>query len=113
MFCLYYDAESRQVHAMNGSGRSPGSITLDAVRSKLGVPSDAVDGTIPITDPCAVTVPGAAAGWIDTVERFGSGRLSMAEILQPAIELAQEGYPVSEISSWMVCFLKPFFGNCC
>ncbi|KAH8694160.1 gamma-glutamyltranspeptidase [Talaromyces proteolyticus] len=101
MFCLYYDSATRQVHALNGSGRSPASITLDAVRRKLGVSPDATDGAIPITNICSVTVPGAAAGWVDTVEKFGSGKLSMNEILQPAIELAEGGFPVSEISSWM------------
>ena len=35
---------------------------------------------------------GAAAAWVDTVEVFGSGKLSMAEVLQPAIRLATEGY---------------------
>lgn len=34
---------------------------------------------------------GAAAAWVDTVEAFGSGRLSMAEVLKPAISLAEEG----------------------
>ncbi len=35
---------------------------------------------------------GAAAAWVDTVEKLGSGRLSVAEILEPAIRLAEEGY---------------------
>jgi gamma-glutamyltranspeptidase len=39
-----------------------------------------------------VTVPGAAAAWVDTVEKFGSGKLSVAEVLAPAIRLAEEGY---------------------
>ncbi|KAJ2614300.1 hypothetical protein H4S08_001778 [Coemansia sp. RSA 1365] len=47
----------------------------------------------------AVTVPGAAAGWIDAVETFGSGKLALVDILKPAIELAEEGFPVSELTS--------------
>jgi hypothetical protein len=35
---------------------------------------------------------GAAAAWVDTVEAFGSGKLSVAEVLEPAIRLATEGY---------------------
>jgi hypothetical protein len=35
---------------------------------------------------------GAAAAWVDTVEVFGSGKLSVAEVLEPAIRLATEGY---------------------
>ncbi|KAL1963391.1 hypothetical protein VTN77DRAFT_8407 [Rasamsonia byssochlamydoides] len=96
MFCLYYDARTRRVHALNGSGRSPAVISLEAVRKRLGGRP-----AIPITDVCAVTVPGAAAGWVDVVEKFGSGKLSLEQILQPAIELAEEGFPVSEIAAWM------------
>lgn len=36
-------------------------------------------------------VLGAAAAWVDTVEKFGSGKLSVAEVLEPAIRLAEEG----------------------
>lgn len=43
-------------------------------------------------------MPGAPAGFVDTVETFGSGKLSMSEILQPAIGLAEEGCPISELS---------------
>jgi gamma-glutamyltranspeptidase len=35
---------------------------------------------------------GAAAAWVDTVEAFGSGELNVAEVLEPAIRLAEEGY---------------------
>jgi gamma-glutamyltranspeptidase/glutathione hydrolase len=47
----------------------------------------------------AVTVPGAAAGWCDAVERWGSGRLSMADVLRPAIRLARQGFPVSPVTA--------------
>jgi len=50
---------------------------------------------MPVTGPHAVTVPGTARGWEATVEGFG--RLSLAETLQPAIEYATEGYPVTEV----------------
>ena len=47
--------------------------------------------SIPLTDLNCVTVPGAAAAWVDSVETFGSGKLSIAEVLEPAIRLAEEG----------------------
>lgn len=47
---------------------------------------------IPIHDLNAVTVPGAAAAWVDTIEKLGSGKLTMEEILSPAIDLAENGY---------------------
>ncbi|KAI7926364.1 gamma-glutamyltranspeptidase [Pyricularia oryzae] len=99
MFCLYYDAATKKVSALNGSGRSGAKYTLDAVRSALKLPDSDTKTEIPTKSPLAVTVPGAAAGWCDTVERFGSGKLTMADILKPAIELGEKGYPVSEITS--------------
>lgn len=47
--------------------------------------------SIPVTDLNSVTVPGAAAAWVDAVENFGSGKLSVAEIFAPGIRLAEEG----------------------
>jgi gamma-glutamyltranspeptidase/glutathione hydrolase len=39
---------------------------------------------------------------VDTVEKFGSGRMSLEQILKPAIELGEEGFPVSEIAATFV-----------
>ncbi|KAH9898097.1 gamma-glutamyltranspeptidase [Cubamyces lactineus] len=93
-FCLFYDAQTKTVKALNGSGRSPAKLTIDHVRSQ-GVTGD----KIPNINLNSVTVPGCAAAWVDTVESLGSGRLSVAEILEPAIRLAEEGFPVTEINS--------------
>ncbi|KAI1486423.1 nucleophile aminohydrolase [Biscogniauxia mediterranea] len=100
MFCLYYDAAARKLSALNGSGRSGAAYTLDAVRCALGDSSSS--NSIPADSALAVTVPGAAAGWCDAVERFGSGKLDMARILTPAIALGERGFPVSEVvaRSW-------------
>ncbi|KAL2127653.1 hypothetical protein VTI74DRAFT_10364 [Chaetomium olivicolor] len=95
MFCLYYDAATGTVSALNGSGRSGGKCSLETIRKSLGLADDVV-GEIPMNSVHAATVPGAAAGWVDTVERFGSGKLSLEQILAPAIELGEKGFPVSE-----------------
>ncbi|KAM3552667.1 hypothetical protein MY1884_007087 [Beauveria asiatica] len=102
MFILFWDAKAKQVKAMNGSGRSGAQYTLDHVRGKLGLQDGDVGG-IPKQSPFSITVPGAAAGWVDTVEKFGSGRLDLARILAPAIALGEKGFPVSEDAaySWM------------
>lgn len=105
-FCLFYEAKTRKVHALNCSGRSGANVTLDLIRRDLAIPDDQV-GSIPMTSVHAVTVPGAAAGWVDTIQKFGSGKLSLEQILTPAIELGEEGFPVSELSSTFVglpCF---------
>ncbi|KAF2874465.1 acylase ACY 1 [Massariosphaeria phaeospora] len=98
MFCLYYDAKTKKVHAMNGSGRSGQNMTLEQMRKDLKIP-DGQDGKIPMSSVHAATVPGAAAGWVDCVETFGSGKVSLEDVLQPAIELAEKGFAVSELSA--------------
>ncbi|PWY88503.1 gamma-glutamyltranspeptidase [Aspergillus heteromorphus CBS 117.55] len=99
MFCLFYDAKTKKVHSLNGSGRYPAGATLEKVRKDLNIGPDE-SGKIPMTSVFAVSTPGAAAGWVDTVEKFGSGKLSLEQILLPAIELGEEGFPVSELASF-------------
>lgn len=101
MFCLYFNAKTSKIHALNGSGRSPKNTTLEQIRKELDLTPNQ-GGKIPMLSALSVTVPGAAAGWVDTVEKFGSGKLSLEQILTPAIELAEKGFPVSEQSAHMV-----------
>ena len=103
MFILFWDASTKQVKAMNGSGRAGAKSTLDAVRKGLKLPDDKHDAEIPKTSAHAVTVPGAAAGWVDAVERFGSGKVDMKRILASAIDLGEKGFPVSEVAAHAVC----------
>lgn len=81
-FALYWDEKAKKVKGLNGSGRSPAGL----------LPSLARDWAP--TSPLTVTVPGAVAGWHDAVTQFGSGRVTMRQILDPAIRLAREGFPV-------------------
>src|SRR5512134_3553490 len=96
MFALYYSAETKQVTALNGSGRAPAALTLERLK-KDGF---STRHGVPPFHAHTVTVPGACAGWFDLIERHGS--LSMAEILAPAIRLASDGFPVAPITahSW-------------
>ncbi len=91
MFALYYEAGSRRLLALNGSGRAPSALTLERL-SREGMDE------LPPFHAYTVTVPGACAGWCDLVERVGS--LPMAEILAPAIRLAEEGFPVAPLTSY-------------
>eukprot|EP00624_Nannochloropsis_granulata_P004681 evm.model.NODE_33614_length_20169_cov_19.297337.2 len=100
-FMLYYEAATKRVHGLNGSGRSPKALTLDKARQearKEGASEDCEE-----MDPThihCVTVPGTAAGWVDSLERFGSGgKFTLAEVLAPAIRLAEEGFPVSPVTA--------------
>ncbi|KAG2219826.1 hypothetical protein INT45_006269 [Circinella minor] len=95
-FCLYYDSKTRNVRGLNGSGRTPAALTIEYLREKAEIKG----ASLPNFSIHAATVPGAAAAWVDTVEKFGSGKLDLTTILQPAIDLAEEGFPVSTISSY-------------
>lgn len=91
-FALYYEAKSRKVTALNGSGRAPEALTLDRLaREGLG-------DTLPPYHPYTITVPGACAGWCDLQTRYG--RLKLKEVLGPAIRLAEGGFPVAPITAY-------------
>ncbi|CAE6480413.1 unnamed protein product [Rhizoctonia solani] len=96
-FCLFYDSSNKKVHALNGSGRSPKALNIDAARK-----NGAIGRQLTERDLNSVTVPGAAAAWVDTVAKLGSGKVSFEEVMAPAIRLAEEGAPISELTanSW-------------
>lgn len=93
MFALYFDAQTRQVTALNGSGRASSALTLDRLKRE-GLLAE----SLPPFHPHTVTVPGACAGWCDLISRHGS--LPMSEILAPAVRLAEEGFPVAPITAY-------------
>lgn len=81
-FTLYYERATRSVMTVNGTGPAPSGATIDAYR----------DG-IPRRGPRSASVPGAVGGWIALLERWG--KLDPEVVFQPAIELAEEGFPIS------------------
>ncbi|MEK6751180.1 MAG: gamma-glutamyltransferase [Chloroflexota bacterium] len=93
MFALYFDARTKAVTALNGSGRAPSALTMDRLKRE-GLFAE----SLPPFHAHTVTVPGACAGWCDLIEKHGSR--SMAEILAPAIRLADEGFPVAPFTSY-------------
>ena len=91
-FALYYEAATRQVTALNGSGRAPAALTLARLEQ------EGFGRELPPYHPYTITVPGACAGWCDLSERHG--RLPISTILSPAIRLAEEGFPVAPITAY-------------
>lgn len=91
-FALYYEAASRQVYALNGSGRAPAALTLERLQR------EGFGDSLPPYHPYTITVPGACAAWCDMIERFG--RLPLTDVLAPARRLAQEGFPVAPITAY-------------
>jgi len=95
-FALFYDARTRRVTALNGSGRAPAALTLERLRKDI--PGTSPESHLPPYHPHTITVPGACAGWCDLVERYGS--FAMTDVLAPAIRLAEEGFPVAPITAY-------------
>jgi gamma-glutamyltranspeptidase / glutathione hydrolase len=86
-FALYWDASSRRITALNGSGRAAAAASVEELRG-LGYTR------MPGYTGHTVSVPGTVAGWSDLLEAHG--RMKLADVLQPAILAAEEGYPVTE-----------------
>ncbi len=85
-FGIFYDGETGEIRALNGSGRS-GAIATPQFFADKG------HDQVPGSGILSISVPGAVAAWVDVHERFGT--MEFAELLQPAIRLATEGFPVS------------------
>ncbi|XP_031715615.1 uncharacterized protein LOC116390274 [Anarrhichthys ocellatus] len=94
-FCLFYNGNTGEIRGINGSGRSPRAQTLDFLEGR-GYTAEAPPSP---ADALNVTVPGAPACWCDTVQLFGSHKLSLQEVLSGAVELAEVGYPVAEVTA--------------
>ena len=88
MFAVVYIAETGELNGLNGSGYSPKAANIDFFKSR-GL------NEIPVKGAYSVTVPGAVDGWVTLLERYGT--MSLEQVLGPAIEYAEEGFPVSEI----------------
>lgn len=91
LFAIVWDAKSNELYGLNGSGRSPQGLTIDYFRkNKLK--------SIPSFGPLPVTVPGCVDGWDELHRKFG--KLSIEEILNPAITYAEEGFPLTEVVAY-------------
>ncbi len=87
LFAIVWDPKTQKLHGLNASGRSPASLTIEHFAEK-GLKA------VPATGPLSVSVPGCVDGWFELHAKFG--KLPMKTLLQPAIDYAREGFPVSE-----------------
>jgi gamma-glutamyltranspeptidase/glutathione hydrolase len=99
-FCILWDGQ--ELHGLNASGGAPAAWTPDYFARKYG----------PATRPPmrgwdSVTVPGAVGAWVALSERFG--KLPFADLLEPAIEIAERGYlaPIVVQQKWAAAAAVP------
>src|SRR5688572_4715579 len=85
MFMLIYLAKTGEVKFINGTGVAPMAATVDFYKGKGGLPSDGI---------LSVSVPGAVAGAELAAKTYGTK--SLAELMAPAAELAEKGFPITE-----------------
>ncbi|MCF6240476.1 MAG: gamma-glutamyltransferase, partial [Bacteroidales bacterium] len=91
LFAIIWDAKTQKLYGLNASGWSPKNLTLQYFKEK-GYKK------IPAYGPLPVTVPGAVAGWFAMHDKFGS--MPMKKILQPAINYARNGFPMTELIAY-------------
>ena len=85
-FGIFYDGETKEVTALNASGRA-GEVATPEFFKAAGV------NRIPGSGPLSVSVPGAVAGWVDAHARYGTKNFQ--SLLEPAVNYARYGFPVS------------------
>ncbi len=87
-FVLIYDAASKKVFSINAEGTAPKLATIDWYNQNNG-------GKLPVNEGLlAGTVPGVVDAWYTLLDRWGT--MSFAQVLAPAIELTEKGFPLSE-----------------
>ncbi len=87
LFAIVYDAKSGKYYGLNASGWAPAAQSVERLH-KMGMREMPARGIEP------VTVPGAVDGWQKLLDRFGKKKMN--EVLAPAIQIAENGYPVTE-----------------
>lgn len=87
LFAIVYEAGTGKYHGLNASGWAPAGQSIERLRQNglAAMPMSGIE--------CA-TVPGAVDGWQKLLDRFGKKKWD--EILAPAVQIAEDGYPVSE-----------------
>lgn len=91
LFAIVWDAKTKKLYGLNASGRSPYDLTLDYFKEN-GYEK------IPSLGPLPVSVPGCVDGWFELHDKFG--KLPMKAVLDPAIQYAENGFPLTELIAY-------------
>ena len=91
LFSLIWLAKEKRVVALNASGRAPAAAAIEDV-TRHGLEH------IPNDSAWSVSVPGTVNGWDTILREYGT--MSLSEVLQPAIQYAEEGYAVTDVIAY-------------
>ena len=95
LYAMIWDAKTGKLYGLNASGRSPLGLSYDTLKAeleKLGRSDLPPHGMLPIS------VPGTIDGWFEMHQKFG--KLPMPQLLQPTIDYAEKGFPVTELIAY-------------
>jgi len=115
LFAIVYVAKEKTIYQLNASGITPSGLTLSRMTALVYAPKTTTFGPgngMPSGGILTVTVPGTVWGWQDLLTRFGSRPLK--DVLQPAIDYAEQGFPITEeiASGWRMKNALPLAGCC-
>ncbi|CAN5281082.1 gamma-glutamyltransferase [soil metagenome] len=95
LFAIVYSAKENKLYGLNASGRSPLGLSYEQLQAEL---QKLKRTTIPPHGMLPISVPGTVSGWAELHKKFG--KLPLPAILAPAVQYAEEGFPVSELVAW-------------
>ena len=99
LFAIVYSARENKLYGINGSGRSPLSLSYDQMKAEL---AKLHRETIPPTGMLPISVPGTVDAWAELHKKFG--KLKFSDDLAPAIRYAEEGFPVTDLIAYYWAF---------
>ena len=91
LFAIIWIEKDKKLYGLNASGRSPKNLTLDYFKENN-------ISEIPAYGPLPISVPGCVDGWFEMHDKFG--KITMQEVLDPAIKYAENGFPITELVAY-------------
>ncbi len=117
LFAIVYSAKDHKLYVLNASGKAPTGATVERYASLgykyvRGVSVPGPGGGMPRAGILTVTVPGTVEGWDQLLKKFGT--MTFKQVLEPAAEYAEKGYPVSEriAHDWTIPNALPLSACC-
>lgn len=95
LYAIIWSAEDKKLHGLNASGRSPLGLSYDQLQTELAKLNRE---DLPPYGMLPISVPGAVDGWFELHDKFG--KMPMKQVLAPAINYAEKGFPVTELIAY-------------